>query len=239
MPTTRIKKPKQTNQKNFKKVIFLLPGELFSNNFLRSWTKLLLKLPEYEITPDVHWTVGTNIYKIRNDMLMGKNDKGPDQKPFQGKLKYDYIMWIDSDQVFTPEQFKKLLNTMEKNNEIHILSGIYLKDNNRDYTSVVGTNHPEFPGKKAGFIVPADIRGKTKLIEADFTGMGFMLVRYGVFESLSYPWFLPIQYSYLKNTIVGFTSEDASFCKRARDKGFKTYIDPALIIGHEKSAILR
>ena len=35
--------------------------------------------------------------------------KGPDQLPWQGKLQYDYQLWIDSDIVFNLEAFYKLI----------------------------------------------------------------------------------------------------------------------------------
>ena len=31
--------------------------------------------------------------------------RGPDQKPWDGKLEYDYQLWIDSDIVFNVEKF--------------------------------------------------------------------------------------------------------------------------------------
>jgi len=31
---------------------------------------------------------------------MGDENLGQNQKPFQGKIDYDFIMWIDSDMVF-------------------------------------------------------------------------------------------------------------------------------------------
>lgn len=227
-------------------VVFCIPGEIFSNNFLKSWTRLILKFPEYKVSANVRWATGTNIFKIRNDILLGNSFKGRDQKPFHGKLQYDYIMWIDSDQVFEPEQFERLLITMEapENKKLGIISGVYLKsagteNNPMQTTSVINFDHPDFPGHQAGFLTLNDIERKRKLIPVEFTGMGFMLVRYGVFESLDYPWFIPLSYSYDNDKVVGYISEDASFCKRAKDAGFLTFIDPTVIVGHEKPVILR
>lgn len=222
-----------------KTVVFLLPGEIFSNNFLRSWTTTLLKLPEYRIKPQIRWTIGSNVYKVRNDILMGGKTQGKNQKPFHGKLNYDYLMWIDSDQVWDPAQFKRLFDTMEGSSNLHILSGVYLRNDKTNYTAVVGKNHPDFPPDKIGFLQPADLRRKKKLIQVEFTGMGFMMVRYGVMEAIDYPWFAPLAYTFDNDRVVGFTNEDAAFCRRASEKGFYTYIDPTLVIGHEKPTILR
>ena len=65
--------------------------------------------------------------------------------------------------------------------------------------------------------------------------MGFMLVKKGVFESLAYPWFRPLEKRI--GDMTDFTMEDVSFCLRAKEKGFKVYIDPQVRLGHEKRVI--
>ena len=39
---------------NKTKVIFCLPGRTFSDNFLKSWTDLLVELPKHNIQWDFH-----------------------------------------------------------------------------------------------------------------------------------------------------------------------------------------
>ena len=63
----------------------------------------------------------SNVFFVRSMCLKGNTLQGVDQKPFQGKLKYDYIMWIDSDQVFRPHDFVKLINWNKD-----IVSGMYM-----------------------------------------------------------------------------------------------------------------
>ena len=57
-------------------------------------------------------------------MFNGNVLNGIKQKPFQGKIDYDYIMWIDSDQVFNVEMFKRLLSY-----DVPVVSGCYLMAN--------------------------------------------------------------------------------------------------------------
>jgi hypothetical protein len=58
-------------------------------------------------------------------MCLGGNvQAGKDQKPWSGKLDYDYMLWIDSDIIFKPEDFIKLLQM-----EVDIASGLYLMTN--------------------------------------------------------------------------------------------------------------
>jgi hypothetical protein len=73
-----------------------------------------------------------------------------------------------------------------------------------------------------------DIKGKTDLIEVKANGMGFMLVKAEVFNHIIDP-FEPLDPDQW---------EDFTFQEKARNAGFKSYIDPTLIIGHEKKIIL-
>jgi hypothetical protein len=221
------------------KVVFCLPGKTFTNYFLESWSNLLSACPNLGITPTVRWAVSSNVYNVRNLCLKGSPELGKDQKVFNGEISYDYIMWIDSDSVFTNDDFNKLFDQMKNNTKIDILSGLYLKEGGKEFTAVekIDTDYHERHGKPAS-LTPSDIKGKTKLIKVDYTGMGFMMVRRGVFESLDYPWFQPLGMQGASG-LVNFTGEDASFCIRASQKGYPTYVDPTLVIGHEKSIILR
>jgi len=92
-----------------------------------------------------------------------------------------------------------------------------------------------------GLYVSGDIlEGKKELIEVDYTGFGWLLVKKGVFESLDYPWFKPLWHEMNKEElkIKDFSSEDVSFCKQVREKGYKIYIDPEIRVGHEKKFII-
>jgi hypothetical protein len=74
----------------------------------------------------------------------------------------------------------------------------------------------------------------------DYTGFGWILMKYGVFESLEYPWFRPYwsEYEIGNRVISDFSMEDVAFCKDIRTNGFDIWIDPMVIVGHEKMIIL-
>ena len=44
--------------------------------------------------------------------------RGPNQIPWDGKLNYDYQLWIDSDIVFSTEKFWQLIDLATKDAEI-------------------------------------------------------------------------------------------------------------------------
>ena len=61
------------------------------------------------IKPILSNASSSNVFFVRNMCLNGDVLMGIDQKPFQGKINYDYIMWIDSDQVFSIQAFRIII----------------------------------------------------------------------------------------------------------------------------------
>ena len=215
-------------------IVFCLPGRMFSGKFLQSWTILLNHCIRKNINIVISQHYNPNVYYVRSQCLGGNVLAGIHQKPWQGQLKYDYSMWIDSDMVFTPDQFEKLLSY-----DKDIVSGIYYTEDKVHFTAVQDWDTEYF--QKTGtfkFLELSDVADKTELMEIAYNGMGFMLIKNGVFESIQYPWFEPRRVE-LSNNIEDFASEDVSFCLKAREAGYKIYIDPTMIVGHEKLQIIQ
>ena len=218
------------------KIIFCLPGREFTNNFLVSWTNLISELPNHGVRWRLSQKYSVNRYFVCNSCLGGDSLRGKNQKPFQGKVDYDYIMWIDSDQVFTPDHFLKLLKRAQ-DTKVDILSGLYLMQGGTYFATVEDWNLDFF--KNNGhfqFLKPKDIEGRKDIFPVSYTGFGWLLVKKGVFESLDYPW---VQPTWLEiGNVKEMTTTDCAFMHRAAEKGFKTYIDPTIVVGHEKHMIL-
>ena len=114
----------------------------------------------------------------------------------------------------------------------------YLTSDQIHYPAILEWDKEYF--KKNGcfkFLTDEDIEDKKDPIEVVYTGFGFLLAKFGVFESLEYPWFRPLTQE-MSETIKDFSSEDVSICQLLREKRFKIYIDPTVIVGHEKKKIL-
>jgi GT2 family glycosyltransferase len=158
--------------------------------------------------------------------------RGKNQKPFNQEIDYDYIMWIDSDIIFNFKQFIRLLNYKKD-----ICSGLYLMQGGRNFACVKNWDE-EFFSKNGHFqfLSPRDIQDEKSLLKVNYVGMGWMLVKKGVFESLEYPWFEPIR-KQIGDTI-DFTMEDVAFCHKAIEKGYEIFVDPKVIVGHEKTVVL-
>lgn len=213
-------------------IVFCLPGASFSGKFLECWTQLLAWCLDNNIKPILSRSQSCNIYYVRNMCLGADVMRGKDQKPFNGELNYDYIMWIDSDIIFTPDQFETLLK-----HDKDIVSGVYFMEGGKYLATVKEWDEKHFEHKgHFQFMTLNDIKMKEELIEVAYTGMGFMLVKMGVFESMEYPWFKPIDKKI--GNAVDFTMEDVAFCLKAQQKKYKILIDPTIKVGHEKKVLL-
>lgn len=223
--------------KNKVRIVFCLPGKMFSNNFLLSWTDMIGKCILNNIDPVIINRTDSNVYYVRNKCLCGDLMKGKKQEIFNG-LDYDYIMWIDSDQVF---EFNNLVSLLNRN--LDVVSGIYLMDPGKLY-AVVEKWDKEFFRKNGyfKFLSIEDVQNYKKndntLLEVAYSGLGFMLIKKNVIEKIDYPWFSPIWEEFTPE-IEEFMSEDVAFCQKLIKNNIKVHVDLNVIVGHEKSKILK
>lgn len=216
------------------KIVFCLTGSSFEAGFLDSWTKLLIHCYQRGITPIYSRKYSSVVYYARNMCLGGDVLRGIKQLPFDGKFDYDYTMWIDRDQVFEPKDFDRLLS-----HNVDVVGGLY-KSNQHLYNAVEHWDLNYF--KKHGtfqFMTPQDLNGRrNQLIEVAYNGFGFTLVKREVFEQIQYPWFSP-EHTQIDGNIWDFSSEDVGFYMKLKRFGIKGYIDPKVIVGHDKIQTLR
>jgi hypothetical protein len=219
------------NPKTPPTIVFCFPGKSFSNNFLTSWSDVLYSCIKNGITPILATAYDPIVYYARNKVLGGNVLRGIKQKPFGGTTRYDFLMWIDSDIVFN---FDQVLRLIKRN--VSVVSGVYLMADNTHYATVKDWDTTYFAQHGSfQFLTPADMT--EDLTEVAYSGLGFMLIKYGVFESLEYPWFRPV-FQQISDDIYDFSAEDVSLCQALREKGHKIYVDPTVRVGHEKSRIL-
>jgi len=217
-----------------KTVIFCIPGRVFSDKFLQSFSTLLGWCYNNNIKPILSNSYNPVVYYARNECLGGDTLKGIEQKPFQGEIDYDYIMWIDSDMVFEPKDFKALLD-MNRD----VASGIYKTKNNKNYATVLKMIREDYIQKGTyEFLNDKELKILPDEFRVDYTGFGWILFKKGILEKIKYPWFRPYWYNYGKN-IKEFTSEDVGICRSLREEGVHIIVNKNLVIGHEKSCVLR
>jgi len=178
----------------------------------------------------------SDIYNCRNALLLPdsfKNGLKEPFAPFAGKIDYDWMLWIDSDMVFKPEDVERILS-----HNVDMVSGICPIDQER---AAIARFYLE-DGKRIGLSyfsikgIPNANREENGLISIDFTGFAFTAVRRGVFEAITHPWFR-FQHLDCGDRQIQ-TSEDFGMCERIREAGFSIWADPEVKIGHEKQMVL-
>ena len=214
------------------KIVFCMPGRSYSREFLLAWSDVLMQATARGHQCMISQQYSSVVHFARAKCLGGDVLKGPDQKPFQGQVDYDVMMWIDSDIVFKPEDFFALLES-----PYDVTAGLYLMEDLQHFATVKDWNEEFF--KKTGtfkFMRPDDVIGAPQYIQVAYTGMGWMLIHKGVVESIKYPWF----WSPLQNigNLVDMSSEDVAFCRALTEAGHVIHVDTKIRVGHQKLVLI-
>ena len=215
-----------------KTIIICCPGNSFSGRFLSSLTYLIRHLNSKGFDVFYSSTYSRNIYEVRNKCLMGKPESGPDQEIFDGK-EYDYILWLDDDITFTPEDFDKLYKE-----DKDVISGLYLMANGTQFAAVEVWDEEYFESNGTfQFLQKTDIKTRLLPFSVEYVGFGFLLFKRGVFEKIPYPWFEPT-YLQIKDC-QDFSMEDVTPCLKLKDLNINVYVHPEVVVGHLKQIELR
>lgn len=209
-----------------KHIVFCFPGAPTLHAAM-SWDELR---SAFASRPDLRMSIDrgatSSVRHLRNQLLeVGVTGPMRLAKPFGG-VDYDFMMWIDSDSVYRPEDFFRLLEL-----DADIASGAVPIDlePGRVAAGKIDVQTGETAYLQLG-------RLPREPMEVEWAGFAFLLVKRGVFEALSYPWF-DSQYFEVGEQIVD-PGEDIRWCLRVREKGFKILLHPSVRIGHEKMFIL-
>jgi len=235
-------------------IVFCLPENTFSNQFITSWSETLLALTRSGHKVLLTNENGENMLQSRNLCLGGKTWNGKTQSPFQGQIEYDYMVWINGNVAFTPQHIARMIEHMESDTEKHIISGCYLRDDNQTFDIIEQGNWDfnKFINQGGEFHrVTRDelFIKRNSLFKADYIGFGFVCLRKGVMESLEYPWFKPLFYDFTvqmqdpsgqehERQIRGFENEEAGISRSFIEKGYDIWVDPILTVGKNTSQIL-
>ena len=220
-----------------KAIVFCLPGRGVSYTFLKNFVQLCFECVQQGASIQISQDYSSMVNFARCKVLGANVLKGADQLPWQGKLKYDYQLWIDSDIVFNLESFYKLF-WMNKD----IAAGWYCTEDGRT-TSVAHWLEEEDFQANGGVMNHEMVDGigkRRKPFKVDYTGFGWVLIKNGVFEhkQMTYPWFAPQMQVFESGAVQDMCGEDVSFCLEAIKAGFEIWCDPTIRVGHEKTRII-
>ena len=93
-----------------KKIVFCLPGRGVSYVFMKNFVQLCFDMVQNQMSIQISQDYSSMVNFARCKCLGANVLRGPDQIPWDGKLEYDYQLWIDSDIVFNTEKFWQLLD---------------------------------------------------------------------------------------------------------------------------------
>ena len=211
-------------------VVFCLPGNSYSGDFLKSFTGVWTWCLQNGISPVLSQQQSSMVNFARCKVAGADVNRGPQQKPFNG-AHYDYMMWIDSDQVFTIDNFSKLLSM-----QCDVASGWYSQPHG--YTPVVEKLNEDYFAENGHykFIKADEMQERKFAFKADYIGFGWVLVKQGVFEQMEYPWFAPKKIQVPQG--YEMCSEDVAWCLDAKALDIDIYVDPQINVGHEKVNII-
>lgn len=159
----------------------------------------------------VAFQMGSLIYSSRNSLAV---------KAMQ--MEADYVMWFDSDMVFSQDTMLRMIKTLEDNN-LDFLTGLYFR-RVAPFSPVLFSGlevNPEAGGCKwEEFDSLPD-----KLFEVAGCGFGCALVKTDVLFDVQ------IKFGTMFDPVSGL-GEDLAFCWRARQMDYRIWCDPTLICGH-------
>jgi len=220
-----------------KTVVFCLPGRGVSYTFLKNFVTLCFDLVQNKASIQISQDYSSMVNFARCKCLGANVLRGPDQLPWDGKLKYDYQLWIDSDIVFNVEKFYQLVLMDEK-----IASGWYCTEDGRTTSVAHWLDEDDFKGN--GGVMNHEtldsIAKRKKPFTVDYAGFGWLLIKHGVFEDpqMPYPWFAPKMQVFESGAVQDMCGEDVSFCLDAKEAGFRIMCDPRIRVGHEKTRVI-
>ena len=220
-----------------KTVVFCLPGRGVSYTFLKNFVTLCFDLVQAKASIQISQDYSSMVNFARCKCLGANVLRGPDQLPWDGKLKYDYQLWIDSDIVFNVEKFYQLVLMDEK-----IASGWYCTEDGKTTSVAHWLDEDDFKGN--GGVMNHEtldsIAKRKKPFTVDYAGFGWLLIKHGVFEDkeMKYPWFAPKMQIFESGAVQDMCGEDVSFCLDAKEAGFRIMCDPRIRVGHEKTRVI-
>lgn len=171
------------------KFVFCFYDLNYTPEFLKSWVGLCNFLNKKNIKFLLTQGQSCNAFYAKQMCLGGSVLAGSKQKPFQGRLNYEYLVFLSGDISFTVKDFVSL----------------YTKANNLGLS-----------------FISAKVRDRYKLSSsfinnvaiADHSEFDMTLIKRGVFEKLTYPWFKP----HVSKKAKDMNFVDVDICKRLREE---------------------
>lgn len=210
-------------------VVIATPGRSMESNYVKSLLATIQVLQANGITWHYQNEYASLVTNAREATITGsRNLEVFNTSPGKGQYTYDKIFCIDSDIVWNPEHFLKLLSSDKS-----VISGVYYEAEGAD--AMIHKNKDSYSMMN---------RQELLLYKEPFpvygVGLGFVCINYGVFESLKRPWYgLGKVIQEVDGIIYELPlGEDLYWCERVGENGHQVHVDPTVVVGHVKSNIV-
>ena len=229
-----------------KKIVFCLPGRGCSYVFMKNFVQLCFDMVQNNMSIQISQDYSSMVNFARCKVLGANVLRGPNQLPWDGKLEYDYQLWIDSDIVFDTNKFWQLCDLAVpaegQGDEKRIVAGWYATEDGSTTSVAHCLDEDDF--RKNGGVMNHEtvesISKRKKPFTVDYSGFGWIMIKKGVFEDekMEYPWFAPKMQQFESGAVQDMCGEDVSFCLDAIEAGYDIWCDPRIRVGHEKTRVL-
>ena len=209
-----------------------LPGETFSHHWVAAWTQLFTHLLKRGFSVAPCFQHCSNVYFTRQ--ALAKCVQECTTAP-------SFVLWIDDDQILTPEHFDLLMGDLQGLPQADIVAGWSWIELEGNWAVSAGKHSAD--GKTVTFVPREEVerlRALGQVAEVEWTGFPAVLMRANVLEKaaeqarqrtgVANP-FAPLA---APNSVWGFTGEDIAFCVNAKDAGCKIYLDARVEVPHLK-----
>tara|TARA_A100001201_G_scaffold126993_1_gene111586 strand:- start:328 stop:1011 length:684 start_codon:yes stop_codon:yes gene_type:complete len=213
-------------------VVITTPGNKMCSGYVKSLLNTISILNQRKITWIYQNESSSIVSNAREATISGSISlEINNSSPGKGTYSYDKIFMIDSDIVWSPDQFLELLNA-----DVDFISGVYYE---KTGTHAMVHVNPDGQGPMPREEVNR-LQNTNELIEVYGVGLGFVCVKRGLFEELKRPWFKIGTMVYRVDDIdydipVG---EDLYFCERVSQNNHKIYVNPKIVVGHVKENVV-
>lgn len=200
------------------KVIALcIPGEYFHNVWMAHMLTLFHHLTGKFLVQTVT-AYCSAVYMTRHDIA---------QAVLLGNPPVDFALWIDDDNILTPEQFDRLYAGLTKSDAQMIAAWTVIAPDAISAPLFVSCGPLKADGTKDSFSFQ-DMQGPPR--EIGWTGFPAVLMKTEALRMAGEFPFAPLP----MKTERGASGEDFAFCKRLREAGGKILVDPEVAVPHLK-----
>jgi len=203
-------------------LILATPGRSFSSNYVKSIVDTVAFCLANQIGFYLSNSQAANLFTART-LTIGGSGEFTNPRKVLGGIPYDYILMIDSDMEWKQEDIAKAI-TLDKD----VVTGVY-SCGATGKLAIAREDLGNPQGMKFYHMGDAEVEG-VEPFAVDYAGLGWVLIKNGVFETLPWPWFRP----HLEPHTETWLGEDLCFSIDLRKAGFTIWCDPNIRLGHQK-----